>query len=164
MDPHAHQSYLESQILTATPQKLRLMLLDGAIVAARQTIAFREQENHEGALEAIIRCRDIVGELLAGVRQDGTDLARQVTSVYAFLFQLLTEAQLHRKSDSIQQAIEILTVEQETWRMVCEKMPNHPIPEPEWEQPTQEITATDAAKMLGSQLDEAPKSQLNIDA
>ena len=38
MQQPAHESYLEAQVMTATPQKLRLMLIEGAIRFARQTL------------------------------------------------------------------------------------------------------------------------------
>ena len=44
--------YLESQIMTATPQKLRLLLIEGAIRFARQTLELWEKEQNDQALEA----------------------------------------------------------------------------------------------------------------
>ena len=63
--------------------------------------------------------------------------------------------------------IEILAVEQETWRMVCEKMPDHPIPEPDLQEQVEEITAAEAARILsqrGDEQDRTPSNQLNLDA
>ena len=38
MDRTAQNAYLEAQANTATPQKLRLMLIDGGLRFARQTL------------------------------------------------------------------------------------------------------------------------------
>lgn len=146
MDPHAHDSYLESQVMTATPQKLRLMLIDGAMGAGRQAIGFWEAGDNERASAAITRCRNIISELLAGIKPDSTPLTKRVAGVYVFLFKLMTEAQLHQQPELIRQALEILSVEQETWRMVCEKMPNAPLRT--LGESAQELTSSDAARML----------------
>ena len=64
MDTGAGSIYLETEINTATPQKLRLMLIAGALRHARRTLGLWEEGNFEAALESLIRCRDIVAELL----------------------------------------------------------------------------------------------------
>ena len=125
MDNRARQ-YLEAQVMTATPQKLRLMLIEGAIRFARQTIQQWAVNQNEEALESLIRCRSIVSELLAGVRTEESDLTRQVASVYVFLFRTLTEAQLRRDRQKVEEVIRVLEVECETWRLVCEKLPGKP--------------------------------------
>ncbi len=128
MDQHARESYLEAQVMTATPQKLRLMLIEGAIRFARQTIQHWQAGDNERALEAIIRCRNIVSELLSSVRVDESDLTKQVASLYLFVFQNLTEAQLRRDVKLVEEAISVLEVERETWRQLCEEMPHAPVP------------------------------------
>jgi len=128
MQQHASESYLESQVLTATPQKLRLMLIEGAIRFSRQTLHHWEQENNEQALETIIRARSIVSELIASIRVDETELTRKVASIYLFVFRHLTEGQLRRDAHLVREAIRVLEAERETWHQVCEQMPEAPTP------------------------------------
>ena len=106
----------------------------------------------------MIRCRNLVCELLAGITPDSTELTRQVAGVYVFLFRLLTNAQIRRDRDAIQKTIEILAVEQETWRMVCEQMPTAPIPRPGQNETAREITAAQAELLLAAQADAAGSS------
>ena len=70
MNHQAREAYIEDQILTATPQKLRLMLIEGAIRFAKRTLLHWENRDNEQALESIIRCRNIVSELLSSIRVD----------------------------------------------------------------------------------------------
>ncbi|MDX1947986.1 MAG: flagellar export chaperone FliS [Pirellulaceae bacterium] len=123
-------AYLETQVNTATPQKLRLMLLDAALRHARQTALRWEAGEFDTAQDSLARCRDIVGELLAGVRSDGTPLTSQVAAVYCFLLQSLTAAQAGRDSARLAEAIELLETERETWRLVCEQLPDRPTASP----------------------------------
>ena len=146
-DPRS--SYLESQVLTATPQKLRLMLIEAALGAARQALSYWEQQSHADANIALIRCREIISELLSAIKPDDTELTRNVAGIYLFLFKTLAEAQLHRDRSKVAEAIRVLEIERETWRDVCERMPHAPAGENGEDRP-REITSSDAAAVLGN--------------
>jgi len=159
-DPRS--SYLESQVLTATPQKLRLMLIEAALGAARQAITYWDENLDNQANIALIRGREIISELLAAVKPDDSELTRNVAGVYMFLFKTLAEAQLHRNHGKVYEAINVLEIERETWRDVCERMPHAPMPEDARGEP-QEITSTHAANLLGD-FDGGLSSGLSLDA
>jgi flagellar protein FliS len=126
MERTASDTYLETQITTATPQRLRLMLVEGAIRLARRTIDLWGEDRNEEALESLIRCRGVVSELLSGVKDDGTPLARQVMGIYLFLFTTLTESQLTRDAVRLNAAIHVLEEERATWQAVCHQHPEPP--------------------------------------
>jgi len=148
MHTDPRNSYLESQILTATPQKLRLMLIEAAMGAARHAISLWEEKLDSDANIALMRCRDIVSELWAAVRPDNSELTRNVAGIYMFLFKTLAEAQLYRDHSKVSDAINVLEIERETWRAVCEQMPNPPDRKSFADRP-QEITSAQAAHVLG---------------
>jgi flagellar protein FliS len=127
MDEHARK-YLEAQITTATPQKLRLMLIEGAIRSARRALEEWQAKRNDQAIHALIHCRGIIAELVSGIRLDQSELTRQVANVYLFLYRSLTEAQLRRDASQVEEAIEVLELERETWQLVCEKLPAQPFP------------------------------------
>jgi flagellar protein FliS len=116
--------YLEMQVSTATPQRLRLMLIDGALRQARRTAELWRDGQFDTALEALIRCREIVGELIAGIDKEASPLASQVASVYVFLFSLLTEVQQTRDEHQLAAIIRVLEEDRETWRQLCEQVPD----------------------------------------
>lgn len=126
MHNHARNTYVEAQIRTATPQRLRLMLIDGAIRFANQTVHHWEQEDNESAYNSLTRCRDIVSELLTSIRPEGDRVAQQVTAIYLFIYKTLTEAQLRREPDKMRDVVRVLEIERETWQQVCEAMPEAP--------------------------------------
>lgn len=117
------RQYLEAQVTSATPQKLRLMLIEGAIRWARTALDQWERKMHEEAVESLIHCRSIIAELLVGVQVDGTELTRQVAGLYVFLFRHVTEAQLRRSRSKVEEILSVLEIERETWRLVCERLP-----------------------------------------
>jgi len=126
MERNSHDAYLNTQVYTATPQKLHLMLIEGAIRFARQTIQYWEEEDHEQACESLIRCRRIITEILAGIKGEDSEVARRTSALYVYLFQTLTEAQLHWRRENLDDVIRVLEIERETWTLVCEQMPEAP--------------------------------------
>ena len=117
-DPRA--AYLESQVLTATPQKLRLMLIEGALRFLYRAEAGYDSEPIDRAMvsESLTRARNIVAELLSSVKDEEQGPNQQVASLYLFIFQQLTESQLRGDRAPLREITEILTVERETWRQL----------------------------------------------
>jgi flagellar protein FliS len=126
MDSSARDFYLETQIRTSTPQKLQLMLVEGAIRFAHQTIHHWEQRDLTAACESLTRCRKIVTELLNNVRPEVSEAAKQAASVYLYLFQTLTDIHLHRQQGRMADVIRVLEEERETWQTVCREIPDTP--------------------------------------
>jgi flagellar protein FliS len=77
-------------------------------------------------MEAIIRCRGIVTELFSVVRPEEFAPASQTIALYVFLFRELTEAQATRDAQRVRDAIAVLEEERETWRLLCEQLPESP--------------------------------------
>ena len=122
--------YLELQVQTATPQKLRLMLIEGALRFARQTRDQWRAAQLDQALESLIRCREIVSELIAGIRPDQSPLASKVNGLYVYLCSALIEAQQTRDEHQLAAVIRVLEEERETWRQLCEQLPDRPFSSP----------------------------------
>jgi flagellar protein FliS len=155
MSTDAQQAYLETQVTTATPQQLRLLLIDGAIRFARLTQELWREQQDERALESLIRCRDIVSELIAGARPDESPLARQVTALYGYLFSALTEAQQTRDATQLASVIRVLEEDRETWRQLCEQLAERPVPMPNAAFAREEVAPTVVA---------SPATSFSIDA
>jgi flagellar secretion chaperone FliS len=122
----AGQAYLETQINTATPQRLRLMLIDGALRKAKEAAEASAGPNPVAALEPLIRCRSILAELIAGIRSGSSPLADQVLGIYLFLYQELTEAQLRQDAARVSGVIRVLEEERITWQEVCATLAERP--------------------------------------
>lgn len=116
-------AYLRTRVMTASPAELRLLLLDGAIRFARQGEHGIEAGNLERAIDGIAQCRNIVGELLASVRDAGDpQLTENVRSIYAFLFRELLELGVGRDLDRLRRVIELLEYERETWLLLMRQL------------------------------------------
>jgi flagellar protein FliS len=127
MNLSARDAYLETQILTATPQRLRLMLIDGAIRRLRAAQAAWQDGKMTEGLEALGHCRDIITEMIAGIQPEQTPAAKQILGVYMFIYSTLVEAQLTRDAVRLRDVIRVLDEERTTWQAVCEQMPEAPV-------------------------------------
>jgi flagellar protein FliS len=116
-----HSQYLESKILTAPPHRLHLMLIEGAIRFGRQAEAALGRNEQAAAAAALLRVIDIVGEMLAGIREQKTDVNQQLANLYWFLFRRVTEAKINADAAALAEALRLLEYERQTWQLVCEK-------------------------------------------
>jgi flagellar secretion chaperone FliS len=114
-------SYLESKILTAPPHRLHLMLIEGAIRFARQAEEALRRGESVAAAAPLLRVIDIVGEMLAGVRENKSELNERLSAVYLFVFCRVSEAKINSDAQALAEVLRILEFERQTWQLVCEK-------------------------------------------
>jgi flagellar secretion chaperone FliS len=119
----ARNSYLFTDVNTATPQKLQLLLIDAALTSANRARQFWMQQRDDLAIQALIHAQEVVGQVLADVNRDtGGDLATRILAVYEFIFRSLVNAGYRHDEKSLDDAIRILEIERETWRQLCDKL------------------------------------------
>jgi len=119
----SHDAYLEAQVMTAPPHKLHSMLINGALRFTRLAMEQIDSNEMLEAVRSMGRAREIISEVMVSFRTEHQQLAGQVRRVYLFLFRQLTEAQLEKSREKLQDAIQVLEVECDTWQKVCEKNP-----------------------------------------
>jgi flagellar secretion chaperone FliS len=117
-----HSSYLESKVLTASPQRLHLMLIEGAIRFGRQAEEALRRGDNAAAAAPLLRVIDIVGEMLAGVRTIKSELNQKIADLYWFLFRRVSEAKINSDAAALAQALRLLEFERQTWQLACEKL------------------------------------------
>jgi flagellar secretion chaperone FliS len=164
MSSNARDVYLETEVRTATPQKLRLMLIDGALRFARQARdCWDDADRGQARCAALAKCHDILTELYHSIRADQAPVAREVKSIYRFLHGRLADATGQADPSVIEEVIGVLEVERETWRQVCEALPDSP--DGGGGPATEEITAGDARAIpSGIAQMESPGSGLSLEA
>lgn len=116
-------AYLRTQVLTASPEQLRLMLLDGSIRFLQQAIDGLQNKDYESSYNGITQARAIVLELATSVSPEvDRELAERVRSVYMYLYRELIDASLNRDLPRLEKAADLLRYERETWAMLMEKV------------------------------------------
>lgn len=115
-------AYLRTKVMTAGPEELRLMLLDGAIKFLRQGREGIDRKDWEAVFDGFSKCRNIVLELLNSMRPDiDPDLCARVTSLYTFLFTQLVEAGFEKDIVKTDKILGMLEYERETWVLAMQR-------------------------------------------
>jgi flagellar secretion chaperone FliS len=127
MVQEASEEYLRNAVLTATSEQLVLMLYDGAIRFARKARQALERKDFETSCESLLRAQRIVQELQAGLRPEvNPDIAQQMTRLYAFITERLIGANMKHETGPIDEALQVLEHQRETWRLLMEKVRGTP--------------------------------------
>ena len=123
MQSHARDNYLVTEVMTATPQKLQLMMIEAAIRFGQQARQQCQAGQIHDAGESLIRCQQIMAQLLGGMKPDlDPELVQRVAGVYVFVFNCFVNAHLNHDQQQLDDALSVLAEEQETWRLVCDKL------------------------------------------
>lgn len=114
--------YLANQVLTASPERLQLMLLEAVMKAARRADELLTAGSSVAAGAELAHAEAIMSNLLGTLRKDlAPALVAQVAAVYGFILQSLTETHLSDDPQPLRAAMRVLEVELETWRLVCQR-------------------------------------------
>lgn len=114
--------YLEQDVLSASPAKLRLMLISRAEELCNLVEFLWQGGKDQEASGWLLRVREILGELLGGVQDKTNPASKEVTDLYIFMLQLLTSAEQTSSSTKLAQLKSLLVIEKETWRQVNETL------------------------------------------
>jgi flagellar secretion chaperone FliS len=115
--------YLKTKVMSASPEELRLMLLDGALRFARQGRKGLEDKHYEVSYENIVKAKDIVLELINILRPDvDPELCSKLSALYTFMYKRLTDANMQHELKAIDEVIDLLEYERETWVLLMERI------------------------------------------
>jgi flagellar secretion chaperone FliS len=117
-----HSSYFESKVLTAPPHQLHLMLIEGAIRFGRQAEESLRLGNQAASANPMLRVIDILGELLAGVREKKGALNTKIADLYWYMFRRVSEAKINADAAALGEVLQLLEYERQTWQLVCDKL------------------------------------------
>jgi flagellar secretion chaperone FliS len=121
--PDVSKEYLKGAVLTASPEQLHLMLLDGAIRFATRGRQAIQEGKLEDMFTALERAQRIVIELSNGIRREVNPLlGDQMLALYGFIYRRLIDANLQRDVQAVDDALRILRHQRETWVLLIEKI------------------------------------------
>jgi flagellar protein FliS len=117
------ESYQATEAKTATPQKLQLMLIEGALLMANRAKQMWNEGRNDMALKSLLRAQKILSEMMIAVDLDnGGDLVKRVLAIYEYIYRNLVLAGYYRDEKSLANAIRVLECERNNWRTICEKL------------------------------------------
>lgn len=123
MSASVGDSYREGEILTAPPQKLHLLLIEGALRFVERTRHLWHENQPDAAFESLCRAQEIVAEILSGIKLESDfPLARKVAAIYTFIYRALVQAGLTREEKHLAAALRVLHEERQTWLELCRRL------------------------------------------
>lgn len=97
---NAYQTYRQTQAQTAAPGELVVMLYRGAIRFVASGVEAIEKRDIEAAHTNLVKAQDIITELLGTLDTDrGGEIARNLVSIYEYLYRRLMDANLSKDAE-----------------------------------------------------------------
>lgn len=124
--------YHQVAVETADQKELILICYDEAIRALEQGIACYWQKKFEEKARLLIRAQDFITELLVSLNMEaGGQIARNLKSLYQFIIDQITVADLKRNLKLLSDLIGLLTELRSAWaqiefRPAAEVLPRQP--------------------------------------
>lgn len=117
--PSAYAQYNNSKILTASPAELTLMLYEGAIKFCNIAIIGVEQKDIEKAHNNIIKTERII-DYFRQTLDMKYPVAQDFERVYTYLAQRLTQANIKKDKEILEEVNQHLRDMRDTWKQVME--------------------------------------------
>ena len=115
-------AYKKASVNTLDQNKLIIMLYDGAIKNANFAVQYMESGEIEKVHDSLIKTKNIVTELLATLNMDqGGEIAKNLKSLYSFMFSQLIEANMEKKTAPVLTVIDLLKELRGAWVQIKEK-------------------------------------------
>lgn len=111
--------YRRTEIETASPAKLLLMLYDGAIRRLDRARRCIDTADMAGAHDHLVRTQDIILELMLSLDWDvGGEIPARLHSLYDFMYRRLVEANIRKDTLPINEVLSLLEQLRQTWSEV----------------------------------------------
>ena len=115
-------AYKKASVNTLDQNKLIIMLYDGAIKNANFAVQYMKSGEIEKVHDSLIKTKNIVTELLATLNMEhGGEIAKNLKSLYSYMFSLLIEANMEKKSEPVLNVIDLLKELRGAWVQIREK-------------------------------------------
>lgn len=123
MSSNPYQKYKQTSVVSASREKLLLMMYEGAIKFTKQAIKAAEAKNIADRCNYIGRAYDIVMELNNTLdHKVGGDIAKNLEQLYMFITEQYTKANISGSVEPLQNALKVLETLYEGWVGAVEKM------------------------------------------
>lgn len=117
--PSAYAQYNNSRIMTASPAELTLMLYDGAIKFCNIAIVAVEQKDIEKAHNNIVKTERIIDYFRQTLDMNYA-VAQDFERIYSYLGQRLTQANIKKDKEILEEVNQHLHTMRDTWRQVMD--------------------------------------------
>lgn len=108
--------YVDNQVNTATPGRLIVLAYDGAIRFAKAGMEAMKAGKLYEQSTSIAKAQAIISELMCSLDEKANpQLAASLKSLYTYMFDMLTEANIHDNIAAVEEAIGLLNEMRAAW-------------------------------------------------
>jgi len=111
---NAYQQYQYNSIMSASPERLVLMLFEGAIKFVKLARKAILEKDMEGANNNLTRAQDIIAELDRSLDMS-YDISKNLTDIYDFLYRQLVDANIKKDAEILDVVESMLDELKGTW-------------------------------------------------
>lgn len=115
---YSPRAYREGAILSAPPERLVVMLYDGARRFLHQAAAAMREGQIEAAHVKLRRAEDIIAHLRDSLDLEQGDVAVRLQSIYLFCGRHLREARFDRDAAKVEQVSQLLAPLRDAWATI----------------------------------------------
>ncbi|MBR1681674.1 flagellar export chaperone FliS [bacterium] len=116
MNPYLKQ-YQKNEVETASPEKILILLYDGAIQFLNKAKIAMEQKNIPEIHNNIIGCENIILEFINTVdEENGGDFAVRIKALYQYFYNTLVQANMKKDVTKIDEVLRHLIELRATWK------------------------------------------------
>jgi flagellar secretion chaperone FliS len=120
-------AYRESAILTAPPERLVVMLYDGARRFLQQAVVAMRDHDVPLAHERLRRAEAIVDHLRVTLdMEQGGEVAERLEAIYVFCSRQLAESRMRQEPEALEQVGELLGELREAWAQIAQAPAGEP--------------------------------------
>jgi len=126
MNQAARDTYLRIQTETASPGQLVIMLYDALLRSLMRSEEAIARADVETAHTSLLHAQDVVLELIASLDMDAegeaSAMARQMASLYEYIYRRTLDASLRKEIAPVQEAIRLVTPLRTAWQTALETL------------------------------------------
>ncbi|MCG1011181.1 flagellar export chaperone FliS [Tepidanaerobacter sp. GT38] len=111
---NAYQQYQYNSIMSASPERLVLMLFEGAIRFVKLARKAIEEKDIAGANENLTKAQDIIAELNQSLDMS-YDISENLAGIYDFLYRRLVDANIKKDAEFLDVVESMLKELKDTW-------------------------------------------------
>ena len=116
----AAEAYKRQQVLTATPERLTLMLYNGCLKFMKEGIEAIEKKDYEAANTNLQKAERIITEFRVTLNMD-YEISHQLMPLYNYAYDCLVEGNMKSSVDKVNEAKDIISGLRDAWAQAMKK-------------------------------------------
>jgi len=117
------RQYIKDQVLNASPERLLLMMYDGAVKNLEDSKSLIEEKDPYEYNQKILNAQNIIAELTGSLKRDQSpELVDNLARLYDYMYRCLVDANLKKEKDKIDIVLKLLRDMRTTWSDAIDKL------------------------------------------